>query len=332
MRDGLGVRVFEGAADELEQRRPFGVIADCLASGRSATERGRAAVARLLGEDSGVGVGGGWLADAPQAEFRIVAPVRQGLHFDAGRALAGAGAPAERVAEQLLRGASPGDTQAVAWLQRAAHQAAPRAPAVAVELLGRALELAGPTDPARDGLLAAQAVSLMWCGRLADAEGVCRAVLARTHDPDTDATLRLCLVQTLLGRGRIEEALEEMDAAVASQQLSAIERVRLQAFRASALASLGQLDAAAETAARVRPAADSLPRNMPTTSLPDRRCRQAGCSWMSSPGRDGVWAPLLAGERAAPRRSRSGDVAADDQARADQRQRQRVAGQQQRPA
>jgi hypothetical protein len=38
--DGLGVRVFEGAADELEQRRPFGVIADCLASGRSATERG----------------------------------------------------------------------------------------------------------------------------------------------------------------------------------------------------------------------------------------------------------------------------------------------------
>jgi predicted ATPase len=28
--DGLGVRVFDGAADELEQRRPFGVIADCL--------------------------------------------------------------------------------------------------------------------------------------------------------------------------------------------------------------------------------------------------------------------------------------------------------------
>jgi predicted ATPase len=26
--DELGVRVFEGAADELEQRRPFGVIAD----------------------------------------------------------------------------------------------------------------------------------------------------------------------------------------------------------------------------------------------------------------------------------------------------------------
>jgi hypothetical protein len=28
---GLGVRVFQGAAEELERRRPFGVIADCLA-------------------------------------------------------------------------------------------------------------------------------------------------------------------------------------------------------------------------------------------------------------------------------------------------------------
>ena len=482
--DGLGVRIFEGAADELEQRRPFGVIADCLATGRSATGSGRAAVAGLLEEDSGAGVGGAWLVDAPRSEFRIVegfvalvealsvqnpvvlvvedlqwadpsallvlhrlgrrvgqlplllvcttrpvprsaelegclrglyaagaselvlgpldavavaqvveqlagappgpsllrqvagaagnplfvtelvgalqrdgsiqlrpdgaaelttvgippslpllilhrlsflapatlellrvasvlgssfavtdlslvvgrptaglltaleealaagilaqrgellgfrhdlirealyhdlpAPVRQGLHLDAGRALAGAGAPPERVAEQLVRGASPGDAQAVAWLQRAARQAAPRAPAVAVELLGRALELAGPADPARDGLLAEQAVSLMWAGRLADAEAVCREVLARTHDTGTEATLRLCLVQTLLGRGRIEEALQEADAAVASQRLSDPERVRLQAFKASALVSLGHLEAAAETATRTRPAA-----------------------------------------------------------------------------
>jgi DNA-binding CsgD family transcriptional regulator/tetratricopeptide (TPR) repeat protein len=489
--DGLGVRVFEGAADELEQRRPFGVIADCLASGRSATERGRAAVAGLLREDPGAGVGEGWVADAPQAEFRIVegfvalvealsverpvvvvvedlqwadpsallvlhrlgrrvdqlplllvctarpvprsaelegslrglraagatelvlgpldamavaqvveqlvgappgpsllrqvagaggnplfvtelvgalqrdgsiqvgsggaaelttvgmppslpllilhrmsflapatlellgvasvlgssfavtdlslvvgrptagllgaleealaggvleqrgellgfrhdlirealyhdlpASVRQGLHLDAGRALAGAGAPPERVAEQLVRGASPGDRQAVAWLQRAARQAAPRAPTVAVDLLGRALELADAADPARDGLLAEQAVSLMWSGRLAHAEVVCREVLARAHDPDTntdtDATLRLCLVQTLLGRGRLQEAIKEADAALASPQLPASDWVRLQAFKTSALASSGQLDAAAETSAQVRAVAEEV--------------------------------------------------------------------------
>ena len=485
--DGLGVRVFEGAADELEQRRPFGVIADCLSTGRSATERGRATVAALLEEGSGAGVGGTWLAAAPQAEFRIVegfvalvealgarspvvlvvedlqwadpstllvlhrlgrrvgqlplllvgtarpvprsaelegclrglrvagatelvlgpldavavaqmveqlvgappgprllrqvagaggnplfvtelvnalqrdgsiqvgsdgaaelttvgmppslpllilhrlsfltpatlellrvasvlgssfavpdlslvvgrptagllpaleeamaagileqrgellgfrhdlirealyhdlpAPVRQGLHLDAGRALAAAGAPPEQVAEQLVRGASGGDSQAVTWLQRAAHRAAPRAPSVAVDLLQRALELADPADLVRDGLLTEQAVGLMWSGRLADAEAVCRELLARAHDPDTDAPVRLCLVQTLVGRGRIEEALREADAAAASQQLSEIDRVRFQAFKASALASFGRLDAAADIAAQVRPGAEDV--------------------------------------------------------------------------
>jgi DNA-binding CsgD family transcriptional regulator len=485
--DGLGVRVFAGASDELEQRRPFGVITDCLTTGRSATEPGRAAVAGLLGEDTGAGVGGGWLADAPQAEFRIVegfvalvetlsvqhpvvlviedlqwadpstllvvhrlgrrvgqlplllvcsarpvprsaeldgclrglraagatelaleplddlavadlveqlvrappgpsllgqvagaggnplfvtelvaalqrdgstrlgpdgrvevttlgippalpllllhrlsflapatlellrvasvlgssfvvtdlalvtgrptagllgmleeamaagileprdaqlgfrhdllrealyhdlpAPLRQGLHLDAGRALAAAGAPAEQVAEQLVRGASAGDTQAVAWLQRAARRAAPRAPAVAVELLQRALELADPADPIRDRLLAEQAVSLMWSGRLADAEAVCREVLGRGHDPDADAMLRLCLLQTLLSRGRIEQALEEADAAVAARRLSPPDRVRFQAFKASALASFGQLEAAAQVAGGARPAAEAM--------------------------------------------------------------------------
>jgi DNA-binding CsgD family transcriptional regulator len=186
----------------------------------------------------------------------LPAPLRRGLHQDAGRALAAAGAPPERVAEQLVRGASAGDRQAVAWLQRAAHEAAPRAPAVAVELLQRALELADPTDPVRDGLLAEQAVSLMWSGRLADAEALCRDVLGRGHLPDLDAALRLCLVQTLLGRGRIQEVLEEADAAVASPQLSASDRVRFQAFKASALASFGQLEAAAEVAAEVRPEAE----------------------------------------------------------------------------
>jgi hypothetical protein len=49
--DEHGVWIFEGATDELEQRRPRGVIADCLATGRSATERGRATVAGLLAEE-----------------------------------------------------------------------------------------------------------------------------------------------------------------------------------------------------------------------------------------------------------------------------------------
>jgi DNA-binding CsgD family transcriptional regulator len=187
----------------------------------------------------------------------LPAPMRRGLHLDAGRALAAAGAPPEQVAEQLVRGASAGDTQAVDWLRRAAGRAAPRAPAVAADLLERALELASPADPARDGLLAELAVSLMWSGRLAEAEATCRELLGRAHDPAIDATVRLCLVQTLVGRGRLEEALRQADTATA-QQLPDTNRLRFQAFKASALASSGQLEAAAETAAQVRPVAEEL--------------------------------------------------------------------------
>jgi DNA-binding CsgD family transcriptional regulator/tetratricopeptide (TPR) repeat protein len=188
----------------------------------------------------------------------LPAAVRRGLHLDAAHALAGAGAPPERVAEHLVRGASPGDPQAVAWLRQAAHHAAPRAPAVAVELLQRALELSPPADPNRDGLLAEQAVSLVWSGHLGDAEAICGEVLGRAHDPALDGTLRLCLVQALVGRGRLEEALREAAAATASPTLSGVERARFQAFMAMAQTSSGQLQAAAQTAARAQAAAEQV--------------------------------------------------------------------------
>ena len=73
--------------------------------------------------------------------------MRAGLHLDAARALARAGAPAEQVAEHSLRGAVPGDAEAVSWLREAAAKVASHAPAVAADLLGRAIELADPDDP-----------------------------------------------------------------------------------------------------------------------------------------------------------------------------------------
>jgi DNA-binding CsgD family transcriptional regulator len=186
----------------------------------------------------------------------LSAAVRRGLHLDVAHALAGAGSPPEQVAEHLMRGASPGDTRAVAWLRQAARRAAPRAPAVAVELLQRALQLSPLTDPNRDALLAEQAVSLMWSGRLADAEASCREVLGRVHDPTLDGTLRLCRVQALVGRGRLEEALREADAATTSPILSDVERARFQAFTAMARTSSVHLQAAAQTAADARAAAE----------------------------------------------------------------------------
>ena len=73
------------------------------------------------------------------------APVRAAWHRDAGRALAEAGAPADRVARQLLRAvggdgtAGPMDEWMLSWLARTADLLVGQAPQVAAELLREAV-------------------------------------------------------------------------------------------------------------------------------------------------------------------------------------------------
>ena len=64
--------------------------------------------------------------------------VRAGLHRDIAGALAEAGAPALEVGEHYLRGAEPGDRDAVQGLRRAATATSRQSPAAAADLLGRA--------------------------------------------------------------------------------------------------------------------------------------------------------------------------------------------------
>jgi DNA-binding CsgD family transcriptional regulator len=174
--------------------------------------------------------------------------LRLALHLQAGRALAAAGRPPERVAEQLGRGASPGDRQAVEWLHRAAREAAPRSPSVAVEILQRALALSHPSDPGRDQLLAEQAMSLLWSGRLPEAEAVCRRVLDRPHDHAVDGMVRGCLVNAVVLSGRSAEAIEDVLSAVSTADLAPVERVRLVAWASLGLMILGDLARSAEVA------------------------------------------------------------------------------------
>ena len=132
----------------------------------------------------------------------LTGSVRRALHREAGLRLAQAGAPSLQVAEQLARGALIGDAEAIAWLARAARQAAAHSPDIAADLLGQAVELMEPTDPGRDRLLAEQASSLMWAGRLVDAEATCRLVLGRDDDRSVEGTVRICLGHILLAAGR----------------------------------------------------------------------------------------------------------------------------------
>jgi DNA-binding CsgD family transcriptional regulator len=181
--------------------------------------------------------------------------VRLALHREAGQRLADAGAPAAQVAEHLARAAIPGDATAIQWLARAAREAATRSPDVAADLLGRAITLMDPHDPARDRLLAEQAGSLIWAGRVADAEQACRAILDRAHDPAADGPARICLGLALLAGGRPRDAVRELDRAGEAPLLTDAERAKVLGWASLARLWLGDLDGAASLARRALSAA-----------------------------------------------------------------------------
>jgi len=185
----------------------------------------------------------------------LAGSVRRALHREAGQRLAQAGAPALQVAEHLARGATTGDTDAVTWLTMAARQAAARSPDVAADLLDRAAGLMAPGDPGRDGLLAERATSLMWAGRIADAETACRSLLGRHLDPSLEGTVRVCLGHALVSRGRPAEGLCELELACQSPLLTGDAQAQARAWASFARLVAADLDGAAAAAEQARPAA-----------------------------------------------------------------------------
>lgn len=170
--------------------------------------------------------------------------VRQGLHVQAGRALAAAGAPPGQVAAQLAVGAAPGDPEAIQWLRRAAREAARQAPSAAVGLLERAATLLGPADPARDFVVAELAAALAWSGRLTEAETHARELLARELPAGIEQALRVTLAEAMMARGRAWDALREMDAVTETLPEGDPQRARLLAFAAWTRLYAGDLQGA----------------------------------------------------------------------------------------
>jgi DNA-binding CsgD family transcriptional regulator len=173
--------------------------------------------------------------------------VRRGLHHQAGRALAAAGATAFQVATHMSRGAELGDVDAAEWLRRAAGEAAPRAPAVAVELLRRALELAPAGHSYRDAVTAELVEALLWSGRLPEAVELARQVLGRDQDAQRRNAVQLSILLALLIEGQLEEASREIESAV--EAFEGDERQRLGLDVQAALVRLFSGDAEGARAA-----------------------------------------------------------------------------------
>jgi DNA-binding CsgD family transcriptional regulator/tetratricopeptide (TPR) repeat protein len=191
--------------------------------------------------------------------------VRLALHREAGQRLAAAGAPTAQVAEQLARGATPGDTAAIDWLTRAAQEAAAQSPDVVADLLGRAIGLMPPAHPDRDQLLAEQTRSLVRAGRIADAEKACHALLDRAHDPAADVRARISLGLALVTSGHPVDGLQELERAADSAPLTDPDRATALGWASVTRTWLGDLDGAAMLAEQARAAAVSDGNHLATT-------------------------------------------------------------------
>jgi DNA-binding CsgD family transcriptional regulator len=182
------------------------------------------------------------IRDALCAE--LPATVRGAWHLQAGRALAAAGAPPDRVARQLLRSITPSttvDEWTLEWLAISAESLVGQAPRVAAELLAQAVS-AIPADSARHGWLASRLAEASYrTGDRPTAERVATRALAHATDPDLLVALHWTLAQCRLLTGQAEESFAAIEQALASPGLSAKHVARLRTLAARVSGGWGDL-------------------------------------------------------------------------------------------
>jgi DNA-binding CsgD family transcriptional regulator len=187
-------------------------------------------------------------------------PVRAAWHRDAGRALAEAGAPADRVARQMLRalggfGGTPGsatgetmDEWMLDWLASTADQLVNRAPGVAAELLTRAVA-GSPATSARYGWLTSRLADALYrIGDWATAEQVANRALKHATEPDVVVDLHWTLAQCRMLAGESAASLATLDHALAAPGISARHRARLLVLAARTHDNLGEFEKAEQVA------------------------------------------------------------------------------------
>jgi tetratricopeptide (TPR) repeat protein len=213
-----------------------------------------ARAAGVLAESgSGLGFRHPLIRDALYDE--MPAPVRAAWHREAGRTLAEAGAPANRVARQLLRAADgpggatePMDEWMLNWLVRAAESLTGRAPQVAAELLCQAVASSPAGSARHDRLVSQLADALYRVGDTTEAERVASRALAHVVEPDLVVDLHWTLAQCRMRVGRFEESLATLEQALALPGISARHRARLLVLAARTHSNLGEAEKAGQVA------------------------------------------------------------------------------------
>jgi tetratricopeptide (TPR) repeat protein len=192
----------------------------------------------------------------------VPAPVRAAWHHEAGRALARAGAPADRVARQLLSAAGEPDSPPepmnewmLSWLADAADLLVNQAPQAAAVLLARAADSL-PAGSARHVRLESRLADALYrIGDRAMAEQVANRALEHAVDPDLLVDLHWTLAQCRMLAGQAAESLATLDGVLASPGLSTRHRSRLLVLAARTHHTSGELEKADQAAATALAAA-----------------------------------------------------------------------------
>jgi tetratricopeptide (TPR) repeat protein len=181
-------------------------------------------------------------------------PMRAAWHREAGRALAEAGASADRVARQMLwatdgsdDSAEPADEWMLNWLARVAGLLVGQAPRAAARLLRQAIA-SSPAGSRRDQLATWLADALYRTGDNAAAEQVANRALEYVAEPDLLVDLHWTLAQCRMRVGLSAESLATLGQALTSPGMSARHRARLLVLTARTQLNIGEVEKAGRVA------------------------------------------------------------------------------------
>ena len=187
----------------------------------------------------------------------IPAPVRAAWHREAGRALAEAGAPADRVARQLLAGDQRASRRPGADGRVDPALAGPngrrcwsaRPPGPPRNSCGSAVARSPAGSPQHDGLTCRLAEALYRVGDAAEAERVASRASPRPPIPISSWTCTGRWPSAARMAGRFPESLAALNQALAHPGISARNRARLLVAIARTHRHLGQVEMAGQVAA-----------------------------------------------------------------------------------
>lgn len=165
--------------------------------------------------------------------FDLPESIRKGLHLEGARRLLEVGASSIQVAEHLLFGAEPGDSEAISILRRAANEA-PRAPETRIALLQHAQWLHLENDPELVWTEADLADALVWGGRFDEAISLARSLLERSQEDQFKARLRRLIARAMRGDSARRSELLAFTKEWFAEGIEDEERALLTAVRASA--------------------------------------------------------------------------------------------------